>query len=107
MKTSPGWLRLPQVMALGLMLGACTQAPPAPPTPPNPPAAVAADDAWEPGNDIAGKRVVINGVSQAIPAESAEAKRKMDAVYAEQRATIDELERKRLKNFSADADLQP
>ena len=106
MKTSAGLRALPQALALALMLAACTQAP-APLPPSNPPAVVAADDAWEPGKDIAGKRVVINGVSQEIPADSAETKRKMDAVYLEQRATIDELERKRLKNFSGDADLQP
>ena len=94
-------------LVLGLAVVGCKQAAPSPPPPPAASTEAASDEPWEPGKDIAGTPIVLDGVAQAMPEESAEVKRKMDAVYAEQRATMDELERKRLEKFSADSDLQP
>lgn len=90
-------------LAICAMAGACADKPQAPPAEPD----TSNADAWEPGMDIAGTQVVIDGEAQEIPADAAATKRKMDEVAAGYTKEMDELERKRQKNFSGDADLQP
>ncbi|MEO6104149.1 MAG: hypothetical protein ABIP44_10995 [Pseudoxanthomonas sp.] len=67
-----------------------------------------ADDApsWEIGEDIAGKKVVIDGKQVAVPDEYADAKRKMDAVAKEKLDAMDALEKQRMERFK-DPDMTP
>jgi len=77
-----------------------TSVPPPPRSPPhNAPV-------WEIGEDIAGKKVMIDGKEVVIPDDVAESKRKMDAVAQETLDEMDALEKERLERFN-DPDMQP
>ena len=73
--------------------------PPPPPPPSNAPV-------WEIGEDIAGKKVMIDGKEVEIPDDVAESKRKMDAVAQETLDAMDALEKERLERFN-DPDMKP
>lgn len=91
-------------LAIAVLASACVGKEKAPPADTK---AMAGADNWEPGKDLAGTQVVIDGVSQKIPDDAAASKRKLDAVAADYKAQMDEAERKRQTKVSADADLQP
>ena len=61
---------------------------------------------WEAGEDIAGKRVEIDGVMQDVPDDVAATKRKMDQVAADVTRQMDAAEAERLQRFK-DPDNQP
>ncbi|MCY7354276.1 MAG: hypothetical protein LH470_04215 [Lysobacter sp.] len=61
---------------------------------------------WEIGEDIAGKKVMIDGKEVVIPDDVADTKRKMDAVAQEKLDAMDALEKERLERFN-DPDMQP
>jgi len=61
---------------------------------------------WEIGEDIAGKKVMIDGKEVVIPDDVAESKRKMDAVAQETLDAMEALEKERLERFN-DPDMQP
>ncbi len=74
--------------------------------PPPPPPAPSNAPAWEIGEDIAGKKVIIDGKEVVIPDDVADSKRKMDAVAKEKLDAMDALEQERLERFN-DPDMQP
>lgn len=74
-----------------------------PSSPPPPPRSA---PAWEIGEDIAGKTVVIDGKQVEIPDDVAETKRKMDAVAKETLDAMDALEQRRLERFN-EPDMTP
>ncbi len=61
---------------------------------------------WEIGEDIAGKKVMIDGKEVVIPDDVDESKRKMDAVAQETLDAMDALEKERLERFN-DPDMKP
>lgn len=69
--------------------------------------AISGADNWAPGKDLTGTQVVIDGVTQTVPDDVAESKRKLDAVATDYEAQIDELERERLRRFTEDDDNRP
>ena len=70
------------------------------------PATVTDAPSWEIGEDIAGKKVMIDGKEVMVPDDVADTKRKMDAVAQEKLEAMDALEKERLQRFQ-DPDMKP
>lgn len=70
------------------------------------PAAATDAPSWQIGEDIAGKKVMIDGKEEVIPDDVADTKRKLDAVAKEKLEAMDALEKERLQRFQ-DPDMKP
>lgn len=103
MNTSPVFA----LLSLSLLLAGCGSDTPGEAIAPSTASTTAANTpSWEIGEDIAGKKVVIDGKEEVIPDDVADTKRKMDAVAKEKLEAMDALEKERLQRFN-DPDMKP
>ena len=94
------------LLSLSLLLAACGEGRDATATQSTASTAAADTPSWEIGENIAGKKVMIDGKEEVIPDDVADTKRKMDAVAQEKLEAMDALERARLERFQ-DPDMKP